>query len=710
VSKRADAIARLLADEDPESRRRAAQQLRSVLGADAAPLLLRALGDDDWRVRKEAAGVASSISPREEVVRALTSALDDHVNVGLRNAAVEALIGIGVDAVPSVVDSLSKLDADGRKLAIEVLSGVPDLRATRALIRSLVDADPNVRTTAAEALGAAAGAGDESREEAIESLCRTLSSPEVVLKLAALNSLTRLGARLGWELLAPLMKDSVLKRYAIAAAASIREPDAIAAFATLTGDSSPSVAREAVIALGECIASMRPDDSRIDLARAALIASRDAVIQRVRPMAKSSEDASSSGSNRADQDANAARVRGSALVVLALLRDRDDIPLLVDALADDTVAEYAEMATRLFGEEALGLMMAAGRTAPPAVRGASISMVPVFGSLELKVLDDLREALNATSIEIVVPALKAIGIVGAGGDLKLVAPFALHEDLKVSSAATLALLSIASRHANSARAILASIDATGPEAALGCVLLNAIAHAHAASPNVPIVPTDVAFLKRALSHRDARARRFAVDALATIGGDEAAGAVAFAIADEEREVVLAAVRALGRLNRAEPLIALLASPADPAIVAAVLYALNDADPDAGLTAAITLVRSVDPAIACAAVEAIGRYDDPRREERIFAALEHPDTEVVKVALSELARDLEPRALTRVGLALDHQSWEVRRLAAELLGEEGSHGARVLLRVRLEREKDPVVRQTITLALTARPTDYPEGSR
>ena len=47
-------VAKLLADAEPETRRLAVQQLTHFRDAEVAPLLVRALGDVDWRVRKEA--------------------------------------------------------------------------------------------------------------------------------------------------------------------------------------------------------------------------------------------------------------------------------------------------------------------------------------------------------------------------------------------------------------------------------------------------------------------------------------------------------------------------------------------------------------------------------------------------------------------------------------------------------------------------------
>ncbi|HEX3769823.1 MAG TPA: HEAT repeat domain-containing protein, partial [Polyangiaceae bacterium] len=175
MSEASTAVRWLLEQAEPEARRVAVQQIAKVRGREGPELLISALSDDDWRVRKEGTLIAPGIERREEVVAALVAALEDTVNVGLRNAAVEALVCIGPDAVGASIEALTRLDADARKLAAEVLGGVPDSRGTAALARALGDDDANVRVTAAESLGRSAPAGEESRVLAIESLVASLS-------------------------------------------------------------------------------------------------------------------------------------------------------------------------------------------------------------------------------------------------------------------------------------------------------------------------------------------------------------------------------------------------------------------------------------------------------------------------------------------------------------------------------------------------------
>lgn len=678
------AIRTLLENDEPESRRLGTKQLSALSGHEATAMLLQALGDEDWRVRKEASLVAASLEHREEVVLALVAALDEKENIGLRNAAVEALVGIGADAVPAAIGALASLDADGRKLAVEILAGVPDAQGMYAVAAALADPDPNIRCTAAEALGGAGAAGEEVRARAVEALAAVLSSDEKFVKLAALGALARLEAKLSWSIFEPLTKDPMLRRHAIAAAARSPDRDAVLALVAATADRSSAVSREALIALVECVVL----EGNAELVEVAGIAMRGS------PMAR----------ERVRQEATStnARVRGAALVALGLARDRADVPLLVEALADEEVASRAETGLRLFGKDAVASLLEAGFQSKQPVRATTIALVPILSrTSDTPTLRALYEALEDPRSDVVAAAIKVISLTGGKGDMARLVRFATNPDPTVAATACAALQALAPRHASDARALCATIDATtDADAIVGCVVLGSLA---GPDRSAAVQEADVRFLRAAIANVDARTRRAAVDALAAMGGDVAAEAVTLAIADEESSVSLAAIRALGHMGRAETLANLLASSRDPSLSSAALRALADANPTRAFEVARPFLRSPDPMLAFAAVEAIGAVRGLRREDGLFEALEHREPEVVKAALFELSRSLDARSLARLGLCLDHESWEVRRLAAELLGREGSGSARALLRARLEREKDDPVREALATALAARPT-------
>jgi HEAT repeat protein len=688
----------LLEQAEPEARRVAVQQIAKVRDRQAPDLLLRALGDDDWRVRKEGTLVAPALERREEVIAALVAALEEVVNIGLRNAAVEALVAIGPDAVGAAIEALARLDEDGRKLAIEVLGGVPDGRGTSALTAALTDDDANVRVAAAEALGNAALAGEDSREAATEALVGTLATSDTLLKIAALDSLARLESRLSWDVFEPCAADPLLRRHAIAAAAGSREPRAARALAMATGDRSTTIAREALLSLGDMLAAGSEEDPLIDCARRAL-----------GPLGHES-------ARRAAIDVEDARARAGALVVLGLFRCTADVPILVDALGDDTVAERADRAIRLFGPTSVAPMLATARESKPDVRALALSLAASLEGADLdQVRRAVRDALEGDTVEVLSSALEALGVLGDDDDLRRAAGLLWHADERVAAGATNAISQLAARHVDAARALLRDAHPPGDPLVLGCILLGAIARAQ------PLADDDVRLLERAMAHGDPQVRRAAIDALAQAGGEAAADIVAFALADDERDVKLAAVRALGRLGHADALVSVASDGRDPSLAGAALRSLSEADPAAALEAARPLVSHPDAALACAAVEAIGQldasafstssaYDAFAREDTIFAALDHPDVEVVKLALSVVGGRPSARGLARLGLCLDHRIWEVRRVAAELLGQDKSAAAQGLLRARYEREKDPMVREAIAHAVSLRPVaDAPRPS-
>ena len=686
MTQHASSVRIRLADPEPEVRRLATLELPTLPAPESCELLVVALGDQDWRVRKEAASVAAKIEPRTAVVFAVARALGERDDIGLRNAAVEALVGIGPDAVPGAIDALGRLDPDGRKLAVEVLAGAPTLAGIRALSRAVKDPDVNVVVSVAEALGRAHLAGDEARELATQTLTELLLLTEIAPRLAALESLRSLDADVPWSRLEPLFGDALLRRNAIVAAGGSRTPRAIVSLAEAIADTNPTLARDAVLALGRSLEAAWGEEDVLDVAAKTLRAS-NAARARLRMLAKEASDP---------------LARGAAILALGLVRDPDDVTVIADALADDAVADRAEAALHLFGQDAVEPMLALGRTAAPSIRGATISMLPQLAPKESEPLAAVREALADTSSEVVAPALKSLAIVGTPEDLEAVARHVASTDPKIAGAAQTALHAIALRHASDARSLLAGADPRGDRALAAAIVLDALARAGAKTDD------DAAFLASALTHREAQVRRAAIDALASIGGDAAAQAVSFSLADEESVVALAAIRALGRLGRAEQLASLAATTRDPIRLGTVLRALRDADPERAFAAARPLLRAQEPSIAAAAVDVVGTIQLDGRIEALMGAADHADHEVVKLALARLASTEDERALVALVRAIDHTAEAVRKYAAELLGTHArQEGVEGILRARLDRERSADVRAAIMAALATRPVSGAE---
>jgi len=225
-----------LVDPCPEVRRLSVTALGRLPLADRAGQVLRALGDDDWRVRKEMAAQLIRSPSGAALEGALIEAAIQVDNIGLRNAAAEVLAWLGGSAITGLEARLSGLPPSGRIAACEVIGRSRDPRAAGILVRLLDDPEPNVRACAAEWLGGHGG------EAATEALAARLSGEDRLLILAALQSLNGLGARLPCAALIPLADDQMLAAEALTALGRCGDPDAASAVAARLG-SEPAAAR-----------------------------------------------------------------------------------------------------------------------------------------------------------------------------------------------------------------------------------------------------------------------------------------------------------------------------------------------------------------------------------------------------------------------------------------------------------------------------------
>ncbi len=674
-------IARALDSKDPEERRQAVASLPDA-GEVAFGLLVRALGDEDWRVRKEATAIAIAVGPVPKLVDDLVRVFHPGENVGLRNAAVEALAGFGGPVMGALGDELPKLDPDGRKLVVDTLAkmGVPASLAV--LKRALDDDDPNVRAATVEAI---ASVGAAAIDEAVPLLERCLESDDRFLKLAALGGLNSLEVPILWTRIEKLLDDPILFRAALSAAGRSGNAAAGPRLVAALVASAPSRWTDALAALSEYC---RLSEKTLDSARTALSEAGVDLHTRLLRATRPSEELAG---------------RRLALVLAGALGTREAASAAADALVDDRVAAEAEEALSMIGPAAVGVLVARIRTGDEASRTASLDLIGrlVDESTHESAIEAVVAALDDESDEVVRAALNALSDVG---DERCLAPVAKRLESSAAApirrAAATALGECARRHPDAARELVENATPESNDALAATVILDALVATVLGSPE-----RDIAFLSDALHNLNTTVRRTAIDALAAHSSDAAVDAVAFALTDEEREVQLAAVRALGRLgsgNRSsgvERLLDLVSNSEDESLVAAAVRALGDSRDPRALAVLGPLARSGAPMCAVAAVEALGGTDDPKRIDVLIDALSHTDAEVVKASLRELGRERDPRVITHVGVCCDHDAWDVRRLAADLLGQIGGQAALDLLRSKLARESEELVKQAIVRSLT-----------
>lgn len=681
-------IEALLSSADPEERRLATASLAERSDSGVVAPLLRALGDVDWRVRKEAVAAAVGMAADPAVLRALVEVLIAHdEDIGRRNAAVEALAGFGVAAVDALSVVVARLDADGRKLAAEVL-GRTGSDAAFLVLRAMVgDEDINVRVAVVEALATVGATAVDAVVPVLEAL---LDEPEPVLRLTALMGLNDLGVAVPSVRITDWLEDPVLRPAALVALGRRGDPAAAPRLVAMLERVHGSAYEQVVAALA-------------DFARA----SPEAIAAARRAFADRSSDVVAAILEGAERVEPADR-RQRFVSLLGVVGTAASARIAVRALGDERVASAAEEALLTIGELAAGPVLDHVRAGPSETRAACITLAGQLAPPDAQpaLVELLLALLDVAEPEELAAALGVLASLGDAGSLQPVARHLGDSSPWIRRAAMAAVSGIAARHPAAAAALAREASPDGPDALAAALAMGAV------SEQVrPTEGADVAFLVQAVSHGDPLVRRAALEALALRGGADAVEAVVFALGDEEFGVRVAAARALGRMQDpagaslgVDPLLDFVSRGTDLALVAEAVRALGEAGSARAVPMLRGQVRDGAPVVAVAAVEAVARITSPERVDALLEGIWHEDSEVVKAALQRLADEDDPRVRPHLTACLDHDAWGVRRLAADLLGRRGGEGVTARLKTRLGREAEPLVREAIQRALVAIETD------
>jgi len=229
----------------PDERRTAMEHLDRMGTGRALELLFSALSDERWRIRKAAIDALALWEKPREVVENIIKFLGSDSDATRRNAAVEILIRIGVQAVDQLLASLRHVDPHVRKLVVDVLGAIADPRTESEIIATLSDSDDNVRMAAAEALSNYKDGG------AARALLRLLSGPDVPMRFYAMESLAKMNVSLPIEELRPLVHQRVLRRAALDALGACPEIESVEFLLDALGDVSRTNRYAAVRSFGK---------------------------------------------------------------------------------------------------------------------------------------------------------------------------------------------------------------------------------------------------------------------------------------------------------------------------------------------------------------------------------------------------------------------------------------------------------------------------
>lgn len=231
--------------ESPEENLRlaAVQNLLRANVTEPEQMLVKALGDPSWRVRRAAVDGLAAISGSTLATSLLRNLQEEHRNPSVLNGVLQVLAHGKVDILPALIDCLNSEDPDLRIYAALALGEQKDSRAIPALRVALQDSNSNVQYHAIDALG------HLQALDAVEDLVSIACGGDFFLAFPALDALKTISladsnspkfAFVATELL-PLLEDELLATAVIDTLAFLGDAAVVPAIATLLNQPEPPV-------------------------------------------------------------------------------------------------------------------------------------------------------------------------------------------------------------------------------------------------------------------------------------------------------------------------------------------------------------------------------------------------------------------------------------------------------------------------------------
>lgn len=621
--------------------------------------VLRAqLGDDDWRVRKDAALIASRHITQAALREVLVEGLLQSDDVGLRNACVEAFSRIEVGAREAAIAALSsamqRATLTARKFVCAALSHAGG-EALPLLCPLTLDLDVMTACAALEALTSVAR--DESDEtspvrDAVRAvLVAALGRSEEVVVATALSSLRELGGEIPIAPLRPLLERASLRSLAVMGLSQVETPSARPLILSLLR--SPDTVREAAMALASQLDRSPTSEATRDFHAEAVAAIHDLPVTTRAKLVQ-------------------------AIAGIAIHDARGLIPLLLEAGVIEALPLMISRGLDFEGDSILRHFLAA--------RGPSV--LPALG---LFIEGTSNEVAASWALQV---AVDIANDDGTPATLDLVTAYArglIVRNLSVADA-------------------WATLDAWG------------IAQARTSSTPIPTkpiptpqhsrVPANIADVHTLLSSPLVEERIASLDRLDLVSDAARFELASMALADEDERVQIGALRALSRItsepSRAgafEQVRAMSTATSEELRVeatGALARLWTSAESAIAAQEWMRLAQDPSPRVVIAALRGAHAIDvdAPLRMSVLDALFEHcvahADPEVVREAATAAAFLLNQRHSTALQRLLEHPHWSVRLRAVELIAVCTSPSLLVkeALRAHLRTESDELVLQEL----------------
>ncbi len=684
-------IVRDLRDSDEEVRRLAVERVDALPSEDAIRRLIECLGDSSWRVRKSSIERLVARSEVADVANALVGALGDGENPGRRNAAVDALIHFGERAIPALLAERTSYDVDVRKLVIDALAGIADPSTSDSLLEMLEDSDPNVRASAADALGAIGGAGVP------QALIRKAadSCEDQLVRFSAIHSLNALEHPICASELGSVLSDPILGHAGLSLLGRAEDDnEGIMLLLKALGSGSRSSREAAIRSLLRLASRLGPDQS-------------SSLIARIRASALANGLVVSSAVERlpeADLSMKLVLIQflgivATAVSVLPILEAGRDDALRDTALA--TLEDLDEVAEKIIDAEWPELDAGSKRDAcvlfgRTSGAGSAARLLAALEDPSIEVRSAAARSIGRRGLELgLAPLVMRLSAAAAEDD------FESEEELTAVIDGLIALAAPGPRKGS-------AVTQRAIELLIACLAGSAESVRLAVATVIGRIgrSEDSQIVSFLLKDESASVRRASVEALARLEPGTAAEPLRLALADESPRVRIAAARALGASANADVVDDLkrLADDEDSGVRAAavrsVVFRFSQSETARSRSEMLRVIDTAladEPPVALAAMEALCEVGGVAAE-RAAGILTRPEPELVRAAIRCIGLHSDARAVEVLFPLIEHCDWSVRAEAIQTVADRNLiRGVPAILRC-LDVEQHDFVREVTLSAL------------